>query len=84
MVEAGLLSDKEQDLLNRLPAEGKSTTLQADDLRVAESLERGGLLFLVKDTMGRDAASAVITPKGRRMLADQERATRPSKGPLGK
>ena len=77
------LTDKERDLLDRLAVEGRATTLYAEDSQVALSLEASGLVFLVRDTLGRDGVSAIITPKGRRLLADLERKPKPNKPPLG-
>jgi len=36
------------------------------------------LIFLIPDTLGHDAASAIITPMGRRLLAKEE--TEPKRG----
>jgi hypothetical protein len=76
------LTDKERELLERLAAEGRATTLYAEDLQVANSLEADGLVFLVRDTLGQDAVSAVITPKGRRLLTDPDPPPK-SKPPFG-
>jgi hypothetical protein len=73
------VTDDERRLLERLAAEGKPTGLLSEDLQVAKSLESTGLIFMVRNT-----GCAIITPKGRRMLADLERAARkPAKPPLG-
>ena len=74
------LTDPERQLLKRLSAEGKSTRLYEADVPVAKSLEGVGLLFLI----GEVEPYAVITPKGRRMLAeiDQKPPKRP-KPPFG-
>ena len=46
--------------------QGKTTRLFAEDLPVAKALEVVGLLFLI----GQDEPYAVITPKGRHVLAE--------------
>ena len=61
----GPLEDRERQLLERLAAEGKATKLYVEDLLVAKELVRAGLLFLV----GAVEPYAIITPKGRRLLA---------------
>jgi hypothetical protein len=71
----GPLEDPERQLLERLAAEGKSARLYAGDMPVAKSLEGVGLLFLV----GNNEPYAIITPKGRRLLA--ELARKPPKPP---
>ena len=58
-----ILSDPERELLERIAAEGKATRLLDEEVAFAKELETAGLLFLV-------GAYAVITPKGRRLLAD--------------
>ena len=75
-----ILTDPERQLLGRLAAEGKSTRLYEADVPVAKSLEGVGLLFLI----GEVEPYAVITPKGRRLLAelDQKPPKRP-KPPFG-
>ena len=74
------LTEPERQLLERLAAEGKATRLYADDMPIAKSLEGVGLLFLI----GEVEPYAVITPKGRRLLAeiDQKPPKRP-KPPFG-
>jgi hypothetical protein len=72
----GPLTDDERQLLNRLAAEGKSTRLYEADVPVAKSLEGVGMLFLI----GEVEPYAVITPKGRCLLADFDK--QPSKRPL--
>ena len=74
------MTDPERQLLERLVSEGKATKLYAEDLQVAKSLEGVGLLFLI----GEAEPHAVITPKGRRLLAefDQKPPKRP-KPPFG-
>jgi hypothetical protein len=62
-----LLSAGERKLLERLAAEGQPTRLSADEVQIAKSLEGDGLLFMVRDT-----PNAIITPKGRHVLAGQE------------
>jgi hypothetical protein len=74
------VTDDERQLLDRLAAEGKATRLYEDDLHVALSLKTSGMLFLI----GEDEPYAVITPKGRQMLADLEcKPPKPPKPPLG-
>ena len=70
------LTEPERQLLERL----KATRLYADDMPIAKSLEGVGLLFLI----GEVEPYAVITPKGRRLLAeiDQKPPKRP-KPPFG-
>ena len=60
------LRDVERQLLEKLAAEGKTMRLYAEDLPVAKALEVVGLLFLI----GQDEPYAVITPKGRNLLAE--------------
>ena len=69
------LTDPERQLLERLAAEGKATRLFESDVPVAKSLEGVGLLFLI----GEVEPYAVITPGGRRLLA--ELARKPPKPP---
>jgi hypothetical protein len=69
------LTEPERQLLDRLAAEGKATRLYESDLPVAKSLESIGLLFLI----GEVEPYAIITPKGRRLLA--ELARKPPKPP---
>jgi hypothetical protein len=64
--EAMILRDVERQLLEKLAAEGKTTRLFAEDLPIAKALEAVGLLFLI----GQDEPYAVITPKGRNVLAE--------------
>ena len=61
------VNGRERQLLEKIAAEGKATKIAHDELRVAKVLEGDGLLFLVGD----DKAHAVITPKGRRLLAGE-------------
>jgi hypothetical protein len=68
------LTDSERTLLDRIAAEGKATRLTLGDLQAAKSLEADGLLFMVRNTL-----DAIITPKGRRLLA--ELAQKPPKPP---
>ena len=76
----GPLEDRERQLLERLAAEGKATKLFVEDLPAAKSLEGVGLLFLV----GNNEPYAIITPKGRRLLAILERRPpKPPKPPIG-
>ncbi len=76
----GPLEDHERQLLERLAAEGKATKLYVEDLPVAKKLVSAGLLFLV----GAVEPYAVITPKGRRLLAILEgKPPKPPKSPFG-
>jgi hypothetical protein len=72
------MSDAQRQLLQRLASEGKATTLSADELQIAKSLETDGLLFIIRDT-----ADAIITPKGRHKLAGIEIDGMPGKKPFG-
>jgi hypothetical protein len=72
------LADKERQLLTRLAAEGKATRLVDEDLLIAKALEEAELVFVIRGTF-----DAVITPKGRRMLADLEKKPKPGKPPFG-
>jgi hypothetical protein len=69
------LTEPERQLLQRLAAEGKSTRLYEADVSLAKSLEGVRLLFLIGET----EPYAVITPKGRRLLAETDR--KPPKRP---
>jgi hypothetical protein len=74
------LTEPERQLLERLASEGKSTRLYEADVPVAKSLEGVGLLFLI----GQVEPYAVITPKGRRLLANIDRKPpKPPKPPFG-
>ena len=76
----GSLEDRERQLLERSAAEGKATKLYIEDPAVAKELVSAGLLFLV----GEIEPYAVITPKGRRLLAILERKPpKPPKPPVG-
>jgi hypothetical protein len=68
--------ERQLEVLERLAAEGKATRLLDEELALAKALEKEGLLFLVGTT-------AVMTPKGRRFLAEQERTRKRGKTPLG-
>ena len=72
------MTDSERQLLERLAAVGKASRLTLGEVQVAKSLENDGLLFMVRDT-----AYAIITPKGRHVLAGNEPPKPPSKKPLG-
>ena len=71
------LTESERKLLDRLADEGKPTRLTAEELQTAESLESGGLLFRIRNTL-----DAIITRKGRHALAGIEIGARPSKKPF--
>jgi hypothetical protein len=72
------LNDRERQLLEKLAAEGKATQLMDEDLLIAKALEEAELVFVIRDTL-----DAIITPKGRRLLADLERKRKPGTRPLG-
>ena len=57
--------DRKRHLLEKIAAEGKATRLLDEELATAKTLEADGLLFLV-------GLTAVVTPKGRRVLAGEE------------
>jgi len=48
------------------------------ELQVAKSLEAVGLIFMISNTL-----DAIITPKGRHVLAGIEIRARPAKEPFG-
>lgn len=74
------LTNPERQLLDRLAAEGKATRLYESDVPAAKSLEGVGLLFLIGDV----EPYAVITPKGRRLLAEIDQTPpKPPKPPIG-
>jgi hypothetical protein len=74
------LTADEQRLLERLGAEGKAVELMSGEISAAKSLEPADLIFLVPDGSGK----AIITPKGRRLLAQLARKPpKPPKPPLG-
>ena len=73
-----VLTEIERKLLERLAAIGKATQLAAQDLQIAKPLESDGLVFMIRDT-----AHAIITPKGRHVLADREMSAQPAKKPFG-
>jgi hypothetical protein len=68
------MTDVERKLLERVAAEGKATRLLDEELGFAKTLEADGLLFLV-------GLTAVVTPKGRRLLAQHETKPKRSKPP---
>jgi hypothetical protein len=75
-----ILRDVERHLLEKLAAEGKTTKLFAENLPLAKALEAMGLVFLI----GQHEPYAVITPKGRRLLAEMDRKpAKPPKPPFG-
>jgi hypothetical protein len=83
MVSKSKLSDltsDQQHLLERLGSAGQPTPLQSGEVAAAKSLEKADLVFLVPDGSGK----AVITPKGRRLLAELARKPpKPPKPPVG-
>ena len=68
------MTDLERELLERLAAEGKATRLALSEIDTAKSLEASGFVFLVGDT-------AIVTPKGRRLLAKEETKLKRGKPP---
>lgn len=70
------MTDAERQLLERLADEGKATRLTEAELRTAASLETDGFLFMIRNTF-----DAIITPKGRHLLADIEIGARHGKRP---
>jgi hypothetical protein len=73
-------TEPERQLLERLAAEGRATRLYEVDMPIAKSLEGVGLLFLI----GEVEPHAVITPKGRRLLAAlAQKPPKPPKPPVG-
>ena len=74
------LTADERRLLERLGAEGKAVELMSGEISAAKSLETADLVFLVPDGSGK----AIITPKGRRLLAQLARKPpKPPKPPVG-
>ena len=73
-----VFSESERKLLERLAVEGKPTLLTTEDLQIAGSLEADGLIFMIRNTL-----DAIITPKGRHVLAGIEIGARPGKKPFG-
>ncbi len=71
------LTNDERRLLERLSAEGRATALKSGEICIARALEMAYLVFLVPD--GSDGA--VITPRGRRLLAELESAKKSAKSP---
>ena len=72
-------NENRQDLrlLKRLASAGKPALLLKEDLDIAGELEAIGYVFLV-------GAYAVITPRGRRLLAELGQPLTPTKkAPLG-
>jgi hypothetical protein len=65
----------ERQLLKRLAAEGKPTRLALGELEAAKSLERDGYAFMVGST------AAIVTPKGRHLLAGEEPPKKPDQKP---
>ena len=56
------LIDRKWQLTEKVAAEGKATRLLDEELATAKTLKTDGLFFLV-------GLTAVVTPKGRRLLA---------------
>ena len=72
------LTDQEHALLEKLADAGQPTELRAEELTLGKVLENRGLVFFVRDT-----ASAVITPRGRHVLAGEPSPKPGKKPPLG-
>ena len=64
-----MITQGERNLLERLAAEGKPACLDGEEILIAQTLERSGLLFLV-------GAYAIATPKARRLLAGIQEETK--------
>ena len=73
-----MLTERERELLERLSAESKATELRSEEIHGAKALEKADLVFLVPDGTGR----AVITPRGRRLLAELEQKPKRSASPF--
>ena len=73
-----VLTDQERQLLERLGAEGKAAELTSNEIKAAKALESADLVFLVPDGTG----TAVITPRGRRVLAGLEQRPKHSAAPF--
>jgi hypothetical protein len=74
------MTDQERQLLEMLAAEGKPTRLLGDQVPIAKSLQTEELVFLVSENPD---ACAVITPKGRHLLAGTDHKPKPGKPPFG-
>ncbi len=71
------MTNAERKLLEKLAAEGKPTRLLDEELALVRGLEADGLIFLV-------GLRAIVTPKGRRLLACKEQPKKPEKkSPFG-
>jgi len=77
-----MLAPREQLLLERLAIEGKATKLLPDEIATARELELRQLLFIAQDTQNAEGVYAVVTPKGRKALAELGQPTK-KKPPLG-
>ena len=78
------MTDRERQLLEKLADAGKATPLFGEDLIIAKSLEEADFVFLIRDGHDREDGSAIITPKGRHLLAGLEQKSRKlPKPPLG-
>ena len=71
------MTERERQSLERLAAERKPTRLLDEELTLVRQLEADGLIFLV-------GLTAVVTPKGRRLLAKEEAiAKKAERKPMG-
>jgi hypothetical protein len=77
------IGDRERQLLEKLAAEGKATRLLAEDMQLAKWLGKDSFVFLVRATPDQGAASVIITPKGRHILANPEQPKKFGKPPFG-
>ena len=68
-----LVTIAEHRLLGRLAAKGKPTRLAHGEVEAAKSLERDGYVFMV------GSIAAIITPRGRHLLAGDEQPKKPDK-----
>jgi len=76
-----MLTPREKKLLARLAAEGKATKLAPGEIIPARDLDSFELLFTARDTEDPQSMYAVITPKGRKILATEESAQKSNKKP---
>lgn len=72
------MTNQERQLLERLADEGKPSQLAEGELHVAKQLEREGLACVIPNT-----CNAVITPRGRHVLAGSSQAPKRNIKPFG-
>jgi hypothetical protein len=75
------MTDPERYLLEHLADAGRLTPLSEQDLFVAQGLERSGFVMLI--ARSGEAPQAIIMPKGRHLLADENLPKKPAKDPFG-